>query len=226
MNFPIFKSRYFWFVVAGAFIYKTIALVIYIFYPEHLSWVWSEGNIGENMAAAAWGIGSVLCLIKFLFFFGKKDKWVLWLWCFMAFFLGFMRELDMHKALENINGMTWKVDWLGDASVSIFLKIIIVVSMIGMVGGMFGSVIWHRRQIIKALKEGNVLVTVFAMGMVYMAFGFLIDGSVLGKKLFFPVITMSFSKLCEEVFETLGATMAACAVVPFFCKKNVLSDNQ
>jgi len=73
MIIPAAKEKYFWVVLSVAFIYKLIALIIYTFYPEHLSLVWSENNIGENIAAIAWGLGGVLCLIKFAFFFGKGD---------------------------------------------------------------------------------------------------------------------------------------------------------
>jgi len=201
-----------------------IALIIYTNYPQKLSLVWSEGNVGENIAAGAWGVGLVMVLIKFIFFFGKRDKWVLWLWCFFAFFLGFTRELDMHKKLEELGGLSWKLKWMGDSDVSIFLKLIIILLMVLMVGGMLGSVIWKRRSIMRELSSGNVLVTIFVMGMVYMAFGFLFDGSVLGNNGLFDIITRSYAKLCEEVFETIAACLACLAVFPYFTKKNVSQD--
>jgi len=225
VSFPIFKSRYFWFVVAFAFIYKLIALIIYTYYPQKLSLVWSEGNVGENIAAGAWGVGLILVLVKFIFFFGKNDKWIMWLWCFFAFFLGFTRELDLHKKLEEFFGLSWKVQWMGDSDVSIFLKVIIILLMILTVGGMLGSVLWKHRSIIRELKAGNMLVSIFIMGMIYMAFGFLFDGSVLGNNGLFDLITRSYAKLCEEVFETIAASLACLAVLPFFYKKNTLFES-
>jgi len=220
MNCPIFKSRYFWFSLSLAFGYSLLSLYVYTFQWNDLSLIWSEGNVGENIAAAAWGFGGVLCLIKFIFFFDKKDDLMIWLWCFFAFFLGFTRELDLHKSLENMGGMTWKTHWLGDQSVSLFLKIAIIALMICAVGGMMGSLMWQHRRLIRGINAGHLLITLFMLGFIYMAFGFLLDGSVLGKKVFFPLIGRSFAKLCEEVFETIGAVLAFLSVVPFFYKKN------
>lgn len=225
MNFPVFKSRYFWAAVSLALAYQAVALVIYTYYPQRLSLVWSEGNVGENIAAAAWGIGAVCCLTKLFFFMGKDDALVLWLWSFFAFFLGVTRELDMHKKLDEISGITWKSEFLGDPSVSIVLKVVLVAAMLTMVVGMLGSAAYKHRSIIRELKAGNVMVSLFVLGFIYMAMGFLLDGSVLGKKVFFPIITRSFAKLAEESFETIAAVLACLSVLPFFLRKNAFSDH-
>ena len=222
MNLPIFKSRYFWFAVAFAFIYKIIAVVIYHFYPQHLSYVWSEGNLGENIAAAAWGLGAILCLIKLFFFMGEKDIWLMWIWCFLAFFLGVTRELDMHKKMDEISGITWKSEFLNDPGVSVALKVALIAIMATIAIVMFGSLIYKHRSIIREINAGNVMVTLVVMGMVYMSSGFLLDGSVLGNKLFFGIISRSFSKLCEESFETIAACVFLIAVLPYFFRKNAL----
>jgi hypothetical protein len=226
MNFPLFKSRYFWFVVGLAFAYKAVALIVYTYYPQRLSLIWSEGNVGENIAAAAWGLGAVLCLVKLFFFFGKQDKVFLWWWCFFACFLGAARELDMHKKMDEISGITWKTDFLGDAAVPLVLKVVLVAMMITMVGGMLGSVIFKHRSIIREINAGNVLICIFVLGLIYMTFGFLFDGSVLGKPVLFPIITRSFAKLCEETFETIAACLICLSLVPYFYRKNVLPNNQ
>lgn len=220
MNFPIFNSLYFWMVSSFACIYTLLAVFTYTFQWNYLSLFWSEGNVGENLAAAAWGLGALLCIIKFNFFFDKKDDLMVWLWCTFAFGLGFARELDLHKALESMGGMSWKTDWLGDHSVALYLKVIIIGLMVSIVGGMLGSLIWQRRKIFRALQSGHVLITLFLLGFIYMGFGFLFDGSVLGKKVVFPIITRSFAKLCEEIFETIGAVIACLSIIPFFYRKN------
>jgi hypothetical protein len=96
---------------------------------------------------------------------------------------------------------------------------LIIIAVIGF--GMFGTVAMKHRSIIRELNAGNVMITIFIMGMVYMISGFLIDGSVLGNKLIFPLITRSFAKLCEESFETIAACLALLSVVPFFYRKNL-----
>src|SRR5262245_53585448 len=161
MNFPIFKSRYFWFSVSLGFAYSLFALYLYTFRWNDLDLIWSEGKLGENMAAAAWGAGGILCLIKFIFFFDKKDDLLLWMWCFFAFFLGFTRELDLHKSLESLGGMSWNTSWLGDESVSLFLKIVIIGLMIGAGGGMMGTLLWQHRRLIRGVKSGHLLITLF-----------------------------------------------------------------
>jgi len=226
MKLPIFKSRYFWFVVSLAFLYKLIALWVYTYDPRHLSLFWSESNLGENMAAAAWGLGAALCLVKLFFFLGKGDHLILWLWSFFAFFLGVTRELDMHKKFDEIFGITWKSEFLNDPSVSIVLKIVLIAMMVTIALSMFGSILYKHRSLIREVNAGNVMITVFIMGMVYMAVGFLLDGSVLGNKFFFSFLTRSFAKLCEEVFETVAACLACLSVAPFFYKKNAFSNNQ
>jgi hypothetical protein len=129
----------------------------------------------------------------------------MWLWCLIAFFLGFTRELDLHKAF----GSTGEN---------------VVIALMGSMGAVVMVLtFWHFRYIITALKEGNVLITIFFMGIIYMGAGFLFDGSVLGKRLVFEFITMGFAKLCEETFETIGAVLACLAVIPFALKKNAVS---
>jgi len=223
MNFPIFKSRYFWFCVSLAVGYTLLALYLYTFQWDKLPLIWSEGNIGENLAAGAWGLGAVLCLIKFIFFFDKKDDLTLWIWCIFAFTLGCARELDLHKSLSKLGGMTMKTDYLDDHSVSLVLKIIMIAIMVILIGGMMGSLLWQHRRILRGIKSGHLLITIFLLGFIYMGFGFLFDGSVLGKKVVFPMIGRSFAKLCEEIFETIGAVLACLSVVPFFYKKNAPS---
>jgi hypothetical protein len=225
MNLPIFKSRYFWFALGVAFVYQAMALIVYTFYPQKLSLVWSEGNVGENIAAVAWGVGAVCSLTKLFFFMGKDDAWAMWLWCFFASFLGATRELDMHKKLDEISGITWKSEFLNDPSVSIVLKVVLVACMLTLVIGMLGSVAYKHRSIIRELKAGNVMISIFLLGLIYMAVGFSLDGSVLGKKLFFPIITRSFAKLAEESFETIAAVLACLSVLPFFFRKNAIPDH-
>jgi len=225
MIVPASREKYFWFVLTIVLLYNIFALTIYSLFPEHLSWVWSEGNIGETIAALAWGASAVLCLIKLIFFLGPNDRFGVWTWLFAASSLGCMRELDMHKALNKV-GIIWKLDWMGDDSVSIFLKMVMIglFTLIG--GGILGSVIWNCKKIIRDLRAGNLLITLILFGMVYLAIGFCLDGSILGKTFFFHIITRSFSKLAEETFETTAAVIFLLAVLPFFAKKYVLSNDQ
>jgi len=219
-----FKNHYIKIILIIAALYQLTAIVIFFQFPQYVDALTIEFMLGENIAAAAWGVGLLLCLIKLSLYYSRDESLMQWIWLFLSCTLGFTRELDMHKLVEKISGMTWKTEWLYNSANSIILQIFMYGMMISVVGGMLGSVVYNHKIILKEIKAGNILITLFTIGFIMMGAGFACDGSVFGKKLIYPIVGRDFGILMEEVLETSAAFICCMSIVPFFGKrKNLLT---
>jgi hypothetical protein len=173
-----------------------------VLFPASLMSLGKEGGVLEMMSLACWAGALLFTAWTFL---RKREapERLASSWMGLIALLAFLRELDLHVALNpevlGRFGVRYRIDWWLDGSVSLWLKLGWLAVFFPLVLALVYPPWALRGRILRLTQEGDAVV-----GFLFLAFGMSFLGFVFDD-LLRKVVSIGIRQVAEESAEAFGA---------------------
>jgi hypothetical protein len=184
----------------------TVVVIVTVsaFFPRFLKPLSREGGVMEMLSLVCWAVAMWLAGVAFLKQRTSPDRLAAG-WTGLLALLAFLRELDLHVALNpevlGPYGVRYRIDWWLDGRVSFWLKLGWAVAFLALLFALLYPPWALRQRIFTLARQADPMVGLFFLAIAMSMIGFVFD-DLLRKTKFFSV---ELRQTAEETSEMLGA---------------------
>jgi hypothetical protein len=164
----------------------------------------TEGGVLELLSLFCWGGAVLLAIVAILPKRAQTDRLMAG-WTGLLALIAFVRELDLHVALNpevlGSFGVRYRIDWWLDGDVSLWLKLGWTLFFLGLGVALIYPPWALRGEFIRRVRQGDAMVGLFLLAVTLSLFGFVFDDLLRNTK-FSP---LAVRQTAEESCEVLGA---------------------